>query len=327
MRRREFVIIVGGAATAWPLAARAQQAAVPVIGFLNSRSPDVWAPYVAAFREGLKEAGYVEGENVVVEYRWADNQMDRLPGLAADLVRRRVAVIVATGGDPPLVAATQATTTIPIVANFGIDPVEQKFVASLNRPGGNVTGVNVLTEALIAKRLDLLRKLLPKISTVAYLSNPTSPYTLAYQKKFEAAAKALGVQAVIATATNERECDAAFAGLVRQGVEALVLEGDPLFLSLREHFVALAAQYALPVIYSRPAYAVAGGLMGYAPSLTDAYRQLGIYAGRILKGAKPAELPVVQPSKFELVINLKTAKALGLEIPVSLLAAADEVIE
>ena len=327
MRRREFGIIVGGAASAWPLAARAQQSSPPVVGFLNSRSPDVWTPFVSAFREGLREAGYVEGENVVVDYRWAENHMDRLPGSAADLVRRGVAVIVVSGGDPPLVAATQATTTIPIVANFGIDPVEQKFVASLNRPGGNVTGVNVFAEALIAKRLDLLRKLLPKISMVAYLSNPTSPYTLDYQKNFEAAAKALGVQAVIATATTERECDAAFAGIVRQGVEALVLESDPFFLSLREHFVALAAQYALPVIYSRREYAAAGGLMGYAPSLTEAYRQLGVYAGRILKGAKPGELPVVQPSKFELTINLKTAKALGLEMPVSLLAAADEVIE
>jgi putative tryptophan/tyrosine transport system substrate-binding protein len=327
MRRRAFIAVLGGAAVVLPLPAHAQQPTMPVIGFLNSRSPDVWAPFVAAFREGLKEAGYVEGETIVVEYRWADNQMDLLPGFAAELVRRGVAVIVASGGDPPLVAATQPTTTIPIVANFGIDPVEQKFVASLNRPGGNVTGVNVFAEALIAKRLDLLRKLLPRISTVAYLSNPTSPYTLDYQKNFEVAAKALGVQAVIATAANEREGDAAFAGLVRQGVEALLLESDPFFLSLREHFVALAAQYALPVIYSRREYAAAGGLMGYAPSLTEAYRQLGVYAGRILKGAKPAELLVIQPNKFELVINLKTAKALGIEIPVSLLAAADEVIE
>ena len=212
-------------------------------------------------------------------------------------------------------------------ANFGIDPVEHKFVASLNHPGGNVTGVNVFGQALIAKRLDLLRKLLPKISAVAYLSNPTSPYTLDYQKNFEAAAKALGVQSVIATAANERECDAAYAGIVRQGVEALLLESDPFFLSLREHFAALAAQYALPVIYSRREYAAAGGLLSYAPSLAEAYRQLGVYAGRILKGAKPAELPVIQPNKFELVINPKTTKALGIEIPVSLLAAADEVIE
>ncbi len=327
MKRRDFTALLGASAMAVPFAASAQHAPTPTIGFLNSLSPEVWEPFVAAFREGLKETGYAERENVLIDYRWAEKRIDRLPAMAAALVRARVSVIVATGGDASTLAAMQATKSIPIVTNFSGDPVEQRLVATLNRPGGNVTGVSLFAEALVAKRLELLHQLLPKVSTVAFLANPTSSYTTTYQKNFEAAAKELGLQAAIVTAVSAQECEAAFADVVRRGAGAVLVESDPFYLSLREYLVALAARYSLQAIYSRPEYAAAGGLMSYASSVAEAYRQFGIYAGRILKGAKPGDLPVLQPTTFELVINLKTAKTLGIEVPPSLLARANEVIE
>jgi putative ABC transport system substrate-binding protein len=328
MRRRDFIAMVGGTAVTWPASGRAQQrSAMPVVGFLNALSPQVWAPYVAAFRQGLKETGYAEGENVTIEYRWAQNSVDRLPGLAAELVRLGVAVIVTSGGDAPMLAAKEATATIPIVATMGGDPVESHLVASLSRPGGNVTGVSVFSSELVAKRLELLRELLPSVSLVAFLANPTIPYATADRKSFEAAAATLGLKTLVVTATSEAECETAFANLVRQGAGAVLIESDAFFRSIKERIVALAKESSLPVVYSRREYVTAGGLISYASSLTAAYRQLGVSTGRILKGEKPAELPVVQPTMFELVINLKAAKALGLTIPASLLYRADEVLE
>jgi putative tryptophan/tyrosine transport system substrate-binding protein len=326
MKRRDFISLLGGAA-AWPLAARAQQPAVPVVGFLNSTSPGPYAHLVAAFRKGLSETGYVEGRNVAIEYRWAEGQYDRLPALAADLVRRQVAVIAATGGEPSVLAAKAATLTIPILFITGSDPVKLGIVASLNRPGGNVTGVSIFYAVLGPKRLALLQELVPKIAVIGVVVNPAFAYAEEETKDLLAAGRALDKQIHIATASTEGEIDAAFGSLVERRVDAIMVAVDPFFVSRRGRFIALAAQHALPVVYFSRDFTADGGLMSYGPNLAEAYHQVGVYTGRILNGAKPANLPVVQPTKFEFVINLKTAKSLGLPIPDKLLALADEVIE
>jgi len=327
MRRREFITLLGGAA-AWPVAARAQQAAMPVIGFLNGTTPARAVHHVTAFRHGLNETGYVEGQNVAIEYRWGENRSDRLPALAAELVRRPVTIIAATGGFGSAPAAKAATTTIPIVFTVGgFDPVESGLVASLARPGGNVTDVTLLSAALTAKRMDLLRALIPKASVVAILVSPGSGTAETQLKEVQPAARAFGLQLLELSASTEDEIDAAFRTLAAHRVDALFVGGSPLFETRRDHIVVLAARYAVPAIYNWREFTAAGGLMSYGSSITEMYRQAGIYTGRILKGAKPADLPILQPTKFELVINLTTAKALGLEIPPTLLALADEVIE
>ena len=326
MRRREFVTLLGGAA-AWPLAAGAQQAALPVIGFLSGGTPGGYAFLVAAFREGLKEAGYVEGQNVAIEYRWAEEHNDRLSSLAADLVGRRVAVITGTSA-PAALAARAATTTIPIVFEAGLDPVELGLVTSLNRPGGNVTGVSNFYALLVAKQFELLHEMVPNSTAIGVLVNPTSP-NLAESTARDAqqAGRLLGKQIHILNASTEGQIDTAFAALVRVRPDALLIGGDAFFTSRRAQLATLATRHGLPTIYNAREFATAGGLMSYGASLVDAYRQTGIYTGKILKGAKPAELPVMQPTKFELVINLTTAKVLGLDVPPTLLARADEVIE
>jgi putative ABC transport system substrate-binding protein len=326
MRRREFITLLGRAAAAWPLAARAQQAAMPVIGFLRSTSVERAAHLVAAFRQGLKESGYIEGHNVAIEYRSAEGQYDRLPALAGDLVRRQVAVIVATGGNAPALAAKAATSTIPILFT-GTDPIRAGLVASLNQPGGNVTGVDVLTSETESKRLGLLRELVPKATTIAVLINPRSPSVENHLPDVQSAARSLGLQIRVLNVTDEGEIDTAFGAMARERPDALLINPDPLLSSRREQIVTLANHYKLPALGEWREFAEAGGLMSYGPSHTEPYRLIGIYTGRILKGAKPAELPVIQSTKFELVINLKTAKALGLTIPNTVLIAADEVIE
>ena len=325
--RRELLAAFGGAAAAWPLAARAQQAATPVIGYLHSGSAGPYAHLVAAFRQGLTETGYVEGKNVAIEYRWAEGRYDRLPSLAADLVGHHVALIVAQGGDPSISAAKSATATIPVVFTSSSDPVRLGLVASLNRPGGNVTGFWLFTSLLGTKRLELVRQLLPANSLVAVLVNPDNPNARLDTAQLEDAARALGQPISFVRARTETEIDAAFATLAERRVAALLVNTDPFFLARPAQFVSLAARNRIPAIYAQREFVAAGGLISYGASLADGYRQVGIYAGRILKGERPADLPVVQPTKFELAINLKTAKALGLQIPDRLLALADVVIE
>jgi putative tryptophan/tyrosine transport system substrate-binding protein len=326
MRRREFITLFGGAAAAWPLAARAQQPVLPVIGFLNPTSPDTLADRLRAFRQGLKETSYVEGENVAIEYRWAEHQIDRLPELAAELVRRQVAVI-ATFGSVATFAAKAATTAIPIVFNTGDDPVRQGLVASLARPGGNLTGINFFSTELAAKRLELLRELVPAATRVAVLVNPTFPDAETTVRDLTAAARAIGWQIQVLNASNSREIDAAFATLVRERADALFVGPDPFFTSRRVQLILQAAHHRVPASYPGREFADAGGLMSYGANVADAWRQVGTYTGRILKGAKPADLPVVQASKFELVINHVMARMLGLTVPPTLLSTADEVIE
>ncbi|MFL5097513.1 MAG: ABC transporter substrate-binding protein [Xanthobacteraceae bacterium] len=326
MRRREFILALGGAA-AWPLPLSAQQPAMPVVGFLNTASPAPFNHLVAAFRSGLEEAGFVEGRNVALEFRWADGRYERLPALAAELVQRSVAVLATSGGDPALLAARAVTTTIPIVFLIGSDPVELGYVASFNKPGGNLTGVHQLTAMLGAKRLGLLREVAPRAALMGVLINPSFPPAAAMLKDAEKAAASLGIRVLALNATTESEFEPAFSTLAREQASALLIGADPFFNSRRDLLVALAARYRVPTIYEFREFALAGGLMSYGTSLSDSYRQAGNYAGRLLKGARPAELPIVQSSKFELVVNLKTAKALGLEVPPGLLTAADEVIE
>jgi putative ABC transport system substrate-binding protein len=327
IRRREFISLLGGAAAAWPLAVRAQRPAMPVIGYLSSTSSGPYAPFVAAFQEGLKETGFVAGQNVTIEYRWAEGQFDRLPELAAELVRRQVVIIAVGGGGVTALAAKDATPTIPIVFAFGSDPVKLGLVASLNRPGGNITGVSYLAVELGPKRLELLREILPKAAAIGFLMNPGSPNTTFDLPDMEAAARTLGQQLIIANASNDLEIGIAFEALMQQRADALVIQADPFLFSRRTHLAALALRDKIPTIYIERDFAADGGLLSYGTDFVDANRQAGIYAGRILKGEKPADLPVLQPTRFQLVINLKTAKALGLTIPPGVLARADEVIE
>jgi putative ABC transport system substrate-binding protein len=326
MRRREVITLLGGAA-AWPLAARAQQPTMPVIGFLDSRSPDVVTDRLRAFRQGLKDSGYIEGENVAIVYRWAEDQIDRLPELAADLVRREVAVIVA-GNTPTALVVKSATTTIPIVFAVGVDPVRLGLVASLARPGRNLTGINFFNVELAAKRLELLRELVPGAARAAVLVNPVNPANAETTLlAVPSAARSMGLQIQVLNASTSHEIDAAFGTFVRERPDALFVGGDPFFVSRRIQLVHLATRHAVPATFPNRDYPAIGGLMSYGTSISDAFRQAGIYTGRILKGAKPADLPVVQSSKFELVINAQTARTLGLTVPPMLLARADEVIE
>jgi putative ABC transport system substrate-binding protein len=326
--RRQFISALGGTAVAWPLVARAQQPALPVIGFLGYSSPDLYAPRLGMFREGLKEAGYVEGQNVAIEYRWADGHNDRLPALAAELVQRHVTVIVAGSGTSGAVAAKAVTTTIPIVFAVAVDPIKVGFVASLNRPGGNLTGVTNMNVEIGPKRLELLHALLPTATVFAALVDPTGlelaePFVRAVQ----AAARTLGLQVHVLNASTERDFDSVFATLVQLKAAALIVGPGTSFIGRSEQLAALAIRHAVPAIYQYRPFAAAGGLMSYGSDETEYYRLLGIFAGKILKGEKPADLPVEQSTKVELIINLKTAKALGITVPLSLLGRADEVIE
>jgi len=328
VKRRAFITLLGGAAAAWPLAARAQQATMAVVGFLHVTSPEARTDHLRAFRQGLKDTGYVEGENVAIVYRWADNQVDRLPALAAELVERRVAVIAATGGIIPALAAKAATTTIPIVFDVGEDPVRLGLVASLARPGGNLTGINFFPNELAAKRLELLRELVPSAIRIAVIVDPASATTTeSILREVEPAGRVMGLQIQVLTASTSGEINAAFAAIARARPDAVFVGISPFLIDRRVQLAQLAARNAVPAIYPDRVHAEVGGLMSYGASLTDAYRQVGVYTGRILKGAGPAELPVVQSSKFELVINAETARMLGLTVPPQLLARADEVIE
>ena len=327
MKRREFIAGLGATSVALPMLASAQQTAMPVIGFLSSASPDTFAPFVAGFHQGLRETGYSEGQNLAVEYRWAFGHYDRLPALAADLVGHRVAVLVTTGGAPSALAGKGATKSIPVLFITGSDPVILGLVTSLNRPGGNITGVNWFSYEVTAKRLGLLQELLPHANPIGILVNAKGPESRAQFTDAQKAARTLGHELILLNASTESEIDTAFETLVRERGNALVVTSDPFFSSQRNQLLALATRHAMPTSYSERGYAAAGGLMSYGARLAESYRQVGLYTGRILKGENPANLPVVQPTKFELVLNLKTAKALGLEIPPSLLARADEVIE
>jgi putative ABC transport system substrate-binding protein len=325
VRRREFITLLGGAATAWPLAAHAQQPAMPVVGFMSARSADDSTRVVAAFRQGLAEMGYVEGRNVVIEFRWAQGQVDRVPALTRELVDHPVAVIAAVGASE--LAAKAATTTIPIIFGTGNDPVGTGVVTSLNRPGGNITGATFLSSALGAKRLGLLRDLVPGVEVIALLVNPNTVAGQSQTPDVQDAARALGQRLVVLNADSDASLEGSFAALGREHVGALLVGGDPFFDSRRDRVVALVSQHRMPAIYQFREYALAGGLMSYGASITDMYRQVGLYVGRVLKGEKPGDLPVVGPTKFELVINIKTARALGVKISDNLLSLADEVIE
>jgi putative tryptophan/tyrosine transport system substrate-binding protein len=324
MRRREFITLLGGGAAMWPLAAHAQRR-VPVIGFLNSASAESWKPFVSAFRQGLDEAGFAEGRNVAIEYRWADDQYDRLPALAVDLVRRQPSVIVAN--QVSAAAAKEATATIPIVFTTGVDPVQLGLVASLARPGGNLTGVTTLNLELVPKRLELLHELAPTANPLALLVKPTSSGTETVASDARASARALGLELDVVEASNDRDLETAFASLAQRRIGGLVIAPDPFFVSRIKPLAALTLRYALPAAFEFRQFAAAGGLISYGGSLADSYRLAGIYAGRILKGANPADLPVQQSAKVELFLNLKTAKALGITVPLSLSGRADEIFE
>src|SRR5262249_46135690 len=325
MRRREFITLLGGAAAAWPLVARAQQAVVPVIGFLDPTSPDTFAPRLLGFRQGLKETGYVEGENVAIVYRFAENQVDRLPELAADLIRRQVAVIATLANGA--LAAKAATTTIPIVFSVAEDPVKVGLIASLARPGGNLTGINFLSAELTAKRLELVRELVPAVTRISVLVNPTGPNSESTLRDAQSAVRAIGVEIQVLNASTSREINVAFETFVRERPDALFVDIDPFFTSRRVQLVHLASHHRVPATYPGRQFTEVGGLMSYGANIAGAYHQMGVYVGRILKGEKPADLPVMQSSKFELVINAETAQMLGLTVPPTLLARADEVIE
>jgi putative tryptophan/tyrosine transport system substrate-binding protein len=327
MTRREFLTLLGGAAVAWPRAASAQQPAMPVIGYLSARSPEDTAHLVPVFRRALAENGYVEGQTVTIEYRWALGQPDRLPAMAAELVRKPVDVLASTGGESAALAAKAATSTIPIAFIIGGDPVKLGLAASYNRPGGNATGINILTSTLEPKRLGLLHELVPQAATIGVLFNPNFPSFEGQVQGVQETARAIGVQIHVLRASTDREIDAAFETIAQQRIAALAVGADPFFDTRRDKLVATAARHALPTMYHFREFAAAGGLLSYGVSITEVFREFGIYTGRILKGTKPADLPVQQPTKFELIINLKTAKALGLTVPPTLLARADEVIE
>jgi putative tryptophan/tyrosine transport system substrate-binding protein len=327
--RRQFISTLGGLAVAWPLAARAQQAketAMPVVGFLNSASANAFEPLVQAFRDGLRQAGYVDGRNVTIEYRWAEGQIDRLPALAADLAQRQVAVIVTSGGDVSARAAKAATSSIPIVSTIGGDPVKEGLVASFNRPGGNLTGATLFANSA-AKRLELLHELMPKAVTIMALFDPSDPVVVLDRESLQAASKTLGLQLRFANAGTVSELEAAFETIALDRPDGLFVGSNPFFIRQRDQLVGLAARHTIPTIYAFREFPAAGGLISYGSRLADTYRQVGIYTGRILKGESPADLPVVQPTKFELLINLKTAQTLGINVPPTLLALADEVIE
>jgi len=327
MKRREFIALLGGAAAAWPMAARAQQAAMPVIGALFAVSAAEWEDFMVGFRRGLSESGFVEGQNVAIEYRWADGHFDSLPMMAADLVGRKVGLIF-TGGTVGVRAAMAATQTIPIVFTIGVDPIAAGFVASLNRPGGNVTGVTLISSELAPKRLELLRELVPTATKIALLLNPNNPASLRQETQgVEEAARRLGKEIIVVDAGTENELEGAFAAAVQRGAAAFLVESDPIFVSARLRIAALALRHSLPLISNDRQIVAGGGLMSYGTSIVDTFRQARTYVGRILKGEKTANMPVTQPTKFEFVINLKTAKALGIDVPPALLARADEVIE
>jgi putative ABC transport system substrate-binding protein len=327
VKRREFMTLLGGAVMAWPLAARAQQPAVPVIGFMGLETADRYADRLGPFHQGLKETGFVEGQNVAVEYRWAQGHYDRYPEMAAEFVRRQVTVIAATGGEPSPQSAKAATQTIPVVFTANGDPVREGLVASLNRPGGNITGITVFGTAAVTKRVQLIHELIPQATIIAYLMNPNHPSGEIEMRAAQTAARSLGKKMPVLSASNEREIDTAFATMTQQQASALVVASDPFFYSRRGELTSLAARHQIPAIYYLPGIVRAGGLMSYGNSLTDVFRLAGVYVGRILKGEKPGDLPVVQATKFELVINLQTARALGIEVPNSLQLLADEVIE
>jgi putative ABC transport system substrate-binding protein len=326
MRRRKFITLVGGA-VAWPFAVRAQQLAMPLIGFLNSQSASSFSHLVAGFQQGLREAGFLEGQNIQIEYRWAEGQSEQLPALANDLVRRGIAVLVATGGEPAALAAKDSTQTIPIVFLIGGDPVKMGLVASMNRPGGNVTGLTLLSTEIERKRLALLQELLPKASLIAVLINPDFPATENRRRDVLEAASRMGLKTIVVSASSESQFEPAFTTAVEQRADALMVFADPFFNSRRDQLAALAARYKIPAIYEFREYALAGGLMSYGANIVELYREVAHYAGRILRGAKPSDLPIMQPTKFDFVINQKVARGLALEVPDKLLALADEVIE